>query len=385
MLSSSTLPARRLRKTISPLISEAVRESRADRYRKCFSASSHLWMLILHTMSANHSLRQSHAGLQADPRVRRFLGMEQGLVSYSQFARSSTSRPADLFERLLGSVLRVARGRGARRGARRGTQPGTHEEQTLRGVRLLDSTFFALAPGRSPWGIWNKRGNSGVRLQALLDPSDGLPTGLGLELLDTNDANALGGLDLRGLGGRTLIFDLGYYCHAHFERLMEGGVHFLTRLNAQAHYEVERTNELPEGDLTTEEGDKLLSDQRVTLGSPNNRRGAVVEGIRLIRSENEKGEPCAFVSDRHDLGALEVLRLYRKRWRIELFFRFLKRQLGALRPFGHSEEAVWLTIVVAAIVAVLMSLAERWRPKGLTRVSWMRVLCTSFSMLRLSG
>jgi IS4 transposase len=110
-----------------------------------------------------------------------------------------------------------------------------------------------------------------------------------------------------------------------------------------------------------------------------------VEGVRLIRSENEKGEPYAFVTDRHDLQALEVLRLYRKRWQIELFFRFLKRQLGALRPLGHSEEAVWLTIVVAAIVAVLMELGERWRPKGTTRVSWMRALCTSFSMLRLSG
>jgi Transposase DDE domain len=157
-------------------------------------------------------------------------------------------------------VLRVARGRGK---PRRGAQ------EALRGVRLLDSTFFALGPGRSPWGVWNKRGNAGVRLQALLNPSDGLPTGLGLELLDTNDANAPGALDLRGLGGRTLIFDLGYYCHAHFERLVEGGVHFLRRLNAQASYELERSNELPEGRITTEEGDTLLSDESVTLGSPN--------------------------------------------------------------------------------------------------------------------
>jgi hypothetical protein len=225
----------------------------------------------------------------------------------------------------------------------------------------------------------------GEALQTMLDPADGLPIGLGLELLCTNDANALGSLELAGLRGKTLVFDLGYYCHAHFLRLIDGGAHFLTRLNAQAHYEVRQSKKLPEGTLTTEEGDTLISDEIVTLGSPNNRNGAVLEGMRLLRSENEKGESYAFVTDRHDLEALEVLGLYRKRWQIELFFRFLKRQLGALKLLGHSEEAVWLTMLVAAIVAVMMALSERRRPKGMRRVSWMRALCAGFSMLRFSG
>jgi hypothetical protein len=192
-------------------------------------------------------------------------------------------------------------------------------------------------------------------------------------------------LDLSGLEGTTLVFDLGYYCHAHFERLLEGGVHFLTRLNAQASYRVTKSRKLPEGEVPTPEGDVLLSDETITLGSSNNRRGAVVEGIRLISSKNHKGKLYAFITDRHDLTAKELLGLYRKRWQIELFFRWLKRQLGAIKPLGHSKEAVWLSIVVAAIVAVLMALSERWRPKGMSRVSWMRALCTSFSMLRFSG
>jgi Transposase DDE domain len=340
-------------------------------------------MLIMHTMSANQSLRQSHASQLADPGLRRFLGMEEEQISYSQLARSSTSRPSELFERLLGALLGVAHGGGKKKKKKR--RGGRDDPEALRGVRLLDSTFFALGPKRSPWGIWNKRGNAGVRLQTMLDPQEGLPIGLGLEPLSTNDANALGALELCGLKGKTLVFDLGYYCHAHFERLMEGGVNFLTRLKAQASYEVTESSKLPEGPLTTEEGDTLISDEIITLGSPNNRNGAVLEGMRLLRSENEKGEAYAFVTDRHDLGALQVLGLYRKRWQIELFFRFLKRQLGALGLLGHSEEAVWLTILVAAIVAVMMTLSERRRPKGMSRVSWMRALCAGFSMLRFSG
>lgn len=374
--SSALLPARRLRRTLSPLIEEAAKRSCADRYRKHFPARSHFWMLLMHTMSANQSLRQSHAALGADPEVRRFLGMEERWISYSQVARSSTSRPSACFEGLFFSVLGVAR-------ERLGRSPS--DPDLLRGVRLLDSTFFPLAAKRSPWGVWNKRGNSGARLQTLLDPSSRLPTDLRLDPLGTNDANALGSLELSGLEGQMLVFDLGYYSHAHFARLMEGGVHFLTRLKAQASYEAKRSRELPDGELTTEEGDTLISDEIIALGSPNNRRATVLEGMRLITSKNEKGKVYSFVTDRHDLPALDVLYLYRKRWQIELFFRWLKKQLGAIKPVGHSREALWLTILVAAIVALLMALSEHRRPKGITRVSWMRALCTSFSMLRLSG
>jgi IS4 transposase len=90
-----------------------------------------------------------------------------------------------------------------------------------------------------------------------------------------------------------------------------------------------------------------------------------LEGVRLVTSENaKKGKVHRFVTERHDLSAREVHSLYGKRWQIELFFRWLKRQLGALRPFGQSREAVWLTMVITAIEAVLAALAEEWRPRG---------------------
>lgn len=376
MLPSSALPARRLRKTLDPLIEEAARESRADRYRKSFPAHAHAWMLVLHVMSGNASLRQSHAQQQsADPALRRFLGME-GWVSYSQLARSSASRPVECFERLLASLLRRARGRAGRR-----------SPELLRGVRLLDSTFFALGGKASRWSVHGVHG-PGVRLQALLEPTERLPEAMRMTTVAANDAVALAEWDLPGLEGRTLVFDLGYYSHRNLGRLREGGVHFLTRLKGQARYRVSasRVPKTAQGEPKTPEGDRVLYDETIVLGSPNNRRGEVLEGVRLVTSENAKGEVHRFVTDRHDLLAQEILSLYRKRWQIELFFRWLKRQLGALRPFGLSREAVWLTMVVAAIVAVLAALAEEARPKGVTRVSWLRALGPAlFRRPRFSG
>lgn len=259
-------------------------------------------------------------------------------------------------------MLRLARGRVGRR-----------SPELLDGARLLDSTFFALGKKASLWSAHGAHG-AGVRLQALIDPSDRLPDAMRMTTVAANDAAALSGWDLSGLEGRTLIFDLGYYSHRNLGRLTDGGVHFLTRLKAQASYRVSGAREPARDERETPEGDRVLSDETIVLGGPNNRRGAVLEGVRLVTGENAKGEVHRFITDRHDLTASEVLSLYRKRWQIELFFRWLKRQLGALRPLGHSREAVWLTLVVAAIVAVMALLAEQWRPKGVSRVAWLGAL-----------
>jgi hypothetical protein len=83
-----------------------------------------------------------------------------------------------------------------------------------------------------------------------------------------------------------------------------------------------------------------------------------------------------FITSRHDLEGWEVVELYRRRWDIELFFRWLKRQLGAVRPLGYSREAVWLTVLVGALVALLWLLLDILQPPppGMSRISWLRAV-----------
>jgi hypothetical protein len=166
------------------------------------------------------------------------------------------------------------------------------------------------------------------------------------------------------------VCDLGYYGHRQFARLTEAGVHVVTRLSSQASYAITAQRLVPVG--RTPDGDEILMDATITLGSPNNRRGMVLAGLRLIVSRNRRGVVHHFVTDRFDLTATEVVRLYRQRWRIELFFRWLKRQLGAIRPLGTSREAVWLTVLLVAIVALLGVLVDAERPASVSRISWVR-------------
>ena len=77
------------------------------------------------------------------------------------------------------------------------------------------------------------------------------------------------------------------------------------------------------------------------------------------------------MTDRWDLSAAEVVQCYLWRWPIELFFRWLTRQLGLLRPFGRSPEAVWLSVLLAVIVAMRMALLEPDRPPSIARIAWL--------------
>lgn len=347
---------RRLRGLLAPFVDRAAATPGADRYRKHFPLRAHLWILLLHVLDGAASLRQTHARLRASGFAG--LGLPRG-ISLSQLARSNTSRDPAGLERLFADLVAAAR-------------PAADPNwRRLARVQAVDGSFLALSAALSPWSRHGKHA-PGVRLQAGFDLADAIPAALCLTLADTHDTAALRARDLAALAGWTVVIDLGYYGHRLFAELRAAGVSLICRLHPQAAYRVDADRPVPP--ITTPDGDVVLADQTITLGSPNNRAGAVLPGMRLVVSRNPRGEEQRFVTDRFDLTAAEVVALYRKRWQIELFFRFLKHQLGLLRPLGHSREAVWLTVLVCAIVALLLMLLATERPCGVSRVAFARAL-----------
>jgi hypothetical protein len=353
--------ARRLRRLLRAPLHRASSVPGADRYRKRFTAAAHLRILVGHALRGSPSLRQSHAVLAATDFAG--LGLPHGL-SLSQLARSSTSRDPACFEALLVDLVVQARRLPA----------PSPEWRLLQRVHVLDSTFLALSARRSPWGRSSGR-TFGVRLQLGLDLARRIPASLRLTLANAPDQRALAARDLTDLVGWTVVVDLGYYGHASFARLRAAGVHLLSRLHPQAVYRVTATRSVPV--KRTVDGDTLVADETIDLGSPNNRAGTVIPNLRLITCANTHGITSRLVTDRFDLTAVEVVRLYRKRWQIELFFRWLKRQLGGIQPLGTSRAAVWLGVLVGAIAAVLALLIEADRPAAVSRIAWLHALATT--------
>ena len=224
---------RHLRRRLAPAVRRAATTPGADRYRKHFPATAHLWLLVLHGLLGFPSLRQAHAALAIVPGLFARLGLTQGL-SLSQLARSSTSRPAACFERLATSLIAQARH----------TVSPDPSWRLLRKVQIVDSTFITLSAQLSPWSQHGGH-TPGVRVHTSFDPARQLPTSVWLSGAETNDHDALKGTDLTSYRGWTLVLDLGYYGHAQFGRLRAAGVSFLSRVHPQARYAVTAGRAVP--------------------------------------------------------------------------------------------------------------------------------------------
>lgn len=305
-------------------------------------------------------------------------------VSFSQLARSTTSRKPDCFELLLSQLTALVK---------RKATPSSCKDQDwlfLNKVKALDSTFLKLSAKLSPWSIKGKH-PAGVRAQWSLELATHIPHLVQIHTVEKNDHDTLRDLvekDPTRFEGWTLIVDLGYYGHRQFEHLLACGGHIVSKLHAQAAYTVTQERGVTQRKGWTGQEDKVLSDQTITLGSPNNRRGAVLKGMRLVTSCSVDGHLCRLITDRFDLQGWEVVALYRKRWQIELFFRWLKRQLGAIRPLGYSREAIWLTMLMGGITALIWILLDQMntRPSGMSRICWLGAVSVAIqSFINLSG
>jgi Transposase DDE domain len=364
MVPVPTIP-RRLRRLLAAPAAAAAAVPDADRYRKHFSAAAHLWFLLWHGLSASPSLRQSHSIALGEPDFWPRLGLPPSGISRSQLARSTHSRPLACFETLLARLRGMV------------TAP-TRDAP----IHIVDSSFVGLSATLCPWSQHGDHA-PGVRLHTGFDLATAIPSHLVVSGAETPDITAWRERDWAELRGWTVLMDGGYYSHQDFAQLREHRVSWVCPLNAQARVEVTTAHGGPWP--PTAAGDIILADQTITLGSPNNRNGAVLPGLRLVTSQNRDGAVHRTVTDRFDLTATAVVALYRRRWQIELFFRFLKHQLGGLRPLGTSRQAVELTVLLAVIVAILAVLLAEARPKHIPDIGWVRLLGRAVERLILRG
>ena len=398
MTPSSSVPSpapspglnRRLRRWLAtelqglrPAIEASAVACGAEHSRKHFTAYQHACLLLFHGLSSHPSLHQSYehfsacGGLVAASGLDRSDGTDRLGVSYSQLAASNGTRPAAFLVGVVRQLL--GRLRHAGPGGPRSGDP------LLGSLVIQDSTFLRVSLRLAHWLPTLRRPDgSGVRVQVWLHPSLDLPEVVQVTSIRVNDCQSwdqtlLGDpVRLAALAGQTLVVDLGYYSHERFARLLAAGVHLVTRRHPQATVTIEADRPIQPA-LPDCDGGRIavVADQRIALGSSNNRAGAVVPGLRLVtadvvpRAKTGHRSPTPrryeILTDRWDLTAAEVVQVYLWRWQIELFLRWLKGHLHLPRLLGYSENAVEMSVWLTILVHLLTLLAAR--TLGLTRRS----------------
>jgi IS4 transposase len=198
-----------------------------------------------------------------------------------------------------------------------------------------------------PWAQF-RRHKAAVKLHTLLDMRGAIPSVIVLTSGKVHDVNILDQLAIEP--GTIYVMDRGYVDFERLYRIEQGGAFFVTR--AKSNFRFRRLASRP-----VDKSGGLQCDQTVGLKGVAVRK-TFPDALRRIRHlDTERAKRLVFLTNHFDLPAGTVAQLYRCRWKVELFFKWIKQHLRIRAFYGTSENAVrsqvWIAIVVYVLVAIM--------------------------------
>ena len=216
-------------------------------------------------------------------------------------------------------------------------------------VYALDATIIDLCLSVFPWARYRRR-DAAVKLHTQVDLRGMIPTIVQITEGKRADVTVLDHLPLEA--GAIYIMDRGYLDFARLHRFVDEAAFFVTRTKRGIRFRrrVSRPVDFATG---------LISDHTVGLVTAEARRAypAALRRVRYVDPKTKKR--LAFLTNNFTLPALTIAHLYRSRWAVELFFRWIKQHLRLKAFYGTSENAVKTQIWIALSVYVLVAIAKK--------------------------
>jgi len=213
-------------------------------------------------------------------------------------------------------------------------------------VYALDSTLIKLCLSLFPWATYRET-KAAIKLHTLLDLRGAIPTFVHISDGRLHDLHALD--LLLPEPGAIYVMDHGYMYYTRLYRWHLAGSFFVIR--GPAHLQFKRLYSQP-----VDRSSGLICDQIVTLKLERSRQ-KYLQQLRRIRYRDNDNRTYTFLTNHMQLPALTICELYRQRWQIELFFKWIKQHLRIKSFFGRSQNAVktqvWTAVSVYVLVAII--------------------------------
>jgi len=301
-----------------------------------FSCLDQFLCMAFAQLTYRESLRDIEACLRAQSARLYHLGI-RGNVSRSALADANEGRDWRIHFEFAEALIRIARRLYAREAL------AVDLDET---VYALDSTTIDLCLALFPWASFRKA-KAAIKLHTLLDLRGAIPTFIHISDGKLHDVNVLDLLIPEA--GAFYVMDRGYLDFERLYALHQAGSFFVTR--AKSNFKFRRILSQPVDRCTG-----LICDQRVELIVLQSRQ-AYPERLRRIRYRDEEGRTLVFLTNNMVLPALTICGLYRQRWHVELFFKWIKQHLRIKRFFGNSQNAVktqiWIAVAAYLLVAIM--------------------------------
>jgi len=317
-------------------VRKIIKNHEADKYCKGFDTYQHLMVMIFAQIYGCKSLRELEFVFNSHHQKHYHLGLNT--VVRSTLSYANTHRGVEVFSDVLQRLLhRLGRKKKA-------------EIKDL--VFLLDSTSITLkGHGFDDWTKATKnRCTQGLKLHVEYSLKDLLSTNNVITAPNVNDLSVAREMVLQS--GATYVFDKAYCDYNWWLKIDEKGSHFVTRLKNNAAIRAIQTRSIP-----AEESSIIEEDVTFCFANKHPRGGKKLlynKPLRRVVVKRDDGKTLNLVTNDLTSKALQISETYKRRWLVELFFKWIKQNLRITRFMGRSETAVKIQIMTALIAYSLI-------------------------------
>jgi len=296
---------------------------------KCFGI---LVAMIYTHLKTNRTLRDIVIGFQAALGSFYHLGLKS--LKRSTISDALRNRPAEVYEKFYYSLL-SSLNRSDRR------QKGMK-------INLIDSTTISLCLEKFDWANYRKK-KGGIKLHVMLDSE----TKLAEQVLITNavchDMKAING-EIEFKKGEVYVYDRGYSCYKYLHGIELTGAYFVTRLKSNWKYRVVKKKRVPKTG-------GVLKDRLIRVSGT--KKAEYPDTLRLVTFyHKESNKVLQFLTNNFRLSAKKIAAIYKTRWQIELFFRWMKQHMKIKSFLSTSLNGVKIQIWCALITHALLHLIK---------------------------
>jgi hypothetical protein len=325
------------------MIQNAIDEFDGDRRSRVLRCEHQLQALLLGHLLRVDSLRHLVTTWDDHRDLATSLGLPP--LARSTLADATRTRPHEIFRAVTAQVIQaaMASGRGVPRRLKRASY-------------CLDSTCMDLCASLYRWARFSSE-RSAIKLHTLMLTNTQIPELTVITMGKTGDMKAAEMMPIPP--GSIISMDRAYCGYQFFADLHDQGSTFVTRAKSRMRYEVLYRWRIPPG------ARGVLCDQQIRILG----EAAKVYGDRPLRRisyrDPETGQRLVFLTNSLQLGPATIAALYKDRWRVELFFKWIKQNLRVTTYWGRSQNAVliqiWIALLTYAIVSwINLTLRRTW-------------------------
>lgn len=307
-----------------------------NRYVKNFTCWNQLLALMFGQLSNRESLRDLVVALEAHRSKCYHLGMGRKPIAKTTFATANQNRDYRIFEEFAFFMMEQAR------------------QKRVTDIFKLDGNVYAFDSSTIPlclsvfwWAKFRKR-KGGIKTHVLYDLESQVPAFFHITTASVHDSKAMRAIHYES--GSYYVFDRAYNAFKELYRIHLHESFFIVRAKKNLQYRcIKWRRRLPKN---------VLTDSVIQLTDINSAK-KYKENLRFVKFyDEEQDREFAFLTNAFHLSALEVANLYKNRWQIELFFKWLKQHLKIKKFWGTTENAVRIQIRAAITVYCLVAIVQ---------------------------